>query len=160
MRKTAVGLITVFLSYTNLLVAQFHSMNVRPHVLVYKTRKDYRDLVPVSLSADKTKIASYPGPGDIKTGGALALPVLLHKGYLLDMRGIGVNSAFIKYTYEEYSNLNDPPSVSDMFGMIVDKDPLKELYDCGPRDDTKNSPAQLDKLIDRKQLKKKCIRMK
>ena len=55
-----------------------------PNILVYKTKKDYRKLVPVILSEDKSQIVSYPDPHDIKTGGDHMLPITLHKGYLMD----------------------------------------------------------------------------
>jgi hypothetical protein len=158
MRKAAVILVTVFLCHTNAVSAQ--GSRALPHVLVYKTRSDYSRLVPVQLSGDKTKIVSYPGPGDIKTGGAYALPVLLHKGYLLDRRGIGTNSAFLKYSYEEYGNLKDLPPTDTLYTLVIDKDPLTQLYDCGIRNDDKNSIAQLNKWIDKKQLRSKCTRMK
>jgi len=160
MRKPEIILITVFLCNTNTLPAQYMGSKALPHVLVYKTKSNYRELVPVLLSVDKTKIVSYPGPGDVKTGSDYALPVLLHKGYLLDRRGVGLNSAFTKYTYEEYGKLKEPPSTKELYNMIVDKNPLVELYDCGIRDNNKNSVGQLNLLIDKKQLNKKCKRMK
>lgn len=37
-----------------------------PQALIYKTKKDYTNLVPVLLSDDKTEIVSYPNPRDSK----------------------------------------------------------------------------------------------
>src|SRR5690349_20578128 len=57
-----------------------------PPTLVYKTRKDYANHVPVLLSGDKTKIVSYPDPKDFSNPGKYPLPIVLKKGYLLDER--------------------------------------------------------------------------
>ena len=62
-------------------------------VVIYKTAKDYRNNVPVTLSDDKTTIVSYPHPTDLVLGEGLALPASLHNGYLLDNRGINRNVA-------------------------------------------------------------------
>ena len=112
------------------------------------------------LSEDKKKIISYPAPGDVKTGSGYALPVLLHKGYLLDQRGIGLNSAFLKLTYEEYGKLKEMPSLDGLYGMIVDKNPMTALYDCGIRERGKSLAKELNVLIDKKQLNKKCKEMR
>ena len=40
-----------------------------PPVIVYKTRNDYFDKVPVILSEDKTRIVSFPDPLDLKING-------------------------------------------------------------------------------------------
>ena len=63
-------------------------------------------------------------------------------------------------TYEQYAALKAPPTAEELYSMIIDKYPIKELYDCGPRNAQKNSEKQLNQLIDRKQLKKKCIAIK
>ena len=131
-----------------------------PHVLVYKTKANYRKLVPVMLSEDKKTVVSYPDPADVKTGGGYPLPVLLHKGYLLDKRGVGKNTAFIKLSYEEYGKLKAVPSPGELYGMMVKKNPLTELWDCGTRDEAKNDAKHINQLIDKKLLKKKCTAIK
>src|SRR5271166_2869627 len=82
-----------------------------PHVLVYKTKTDYNNLVPIILSEDKTIIVSYPDPSDIKVGSVYSLPTPLHQGYLIDNRGIGKNATFINKTYLDYSKLTELPSL-------------------------------------------------
>src|SRR2546423_15562709 len=72
-----------------------------PPVLVYKTKTDYTNYVPVILSDDKTRIISYPDPKDIQN----SAPVKLKNGYLLDNRGISKNAAFLNWTYAKYSKL-------------------------------------------------------
>ncbi|NDW17714.1 hypothetical protein D0T53_02135 [Dysgonomonas sp. 216] len=119
-----------------------------PQAIVYKTRKDYSDLVPVTMDETKNQIISYPAPSDIYYNGKLAKPIPLKKGYLLDNRGINLNTAFLSYTYEEYSKLSEAPSMEDMLSKIVDKSPLTDLIDCGKRSAYTNEINELNALID------------
>ena len=66
-----------------------------PIVYVYKTKADYSHQVPVIMDEARTRILSYPAPGDLKMGNGLRLPTVLNKGYLLDNKGIGPNVAFL-----------------------------------------------------------------
>ena len=104
-----------------------------PSLLVYKTSGEYNSNVPVILSEDKSEITSYPDIKDVYYQGALAYPTMVADGYLIDNRGIGKNVAFISHTYEAYSQLKETPSAEELYSMIIDKDPLLELYDLGPR---------------------------
>jgi hypothetical protein len=127
-----------------------------PPTLVYKTKADYNNLVPVILSDDKTKIVSYPHPSDVKTESGFLLPVLLNGGYLLDTKGIGKNVAFLKMTYEEYSKLGNTPPLVELYNQIIDKDPLTELCDCGNKKAFTDIINQLNYLIDNKKLRSVC----
>lgn len=133
-----------------------HKTAAQPAVLVYKTKADYNGLVPVILSDDKSSIISYPAPSDLMTGEQYNKPTMLHDGYLLDNRGISRNSVFLRLTYEEYAVMGSAPSLEEMYLLISDKNPLTELYDCG----TSRKEAELNELIDSKQLKKKCKKIK
>ena len=124
-----------------------------PTTFIYKTKGDYNKLVPVTLSDDKTKISSYPHPKDIYYNAELALPTQLSDGYLLDNRGINANVAFLNITYEEYSKLDKNPSVDELLGMIIDDNPLIELYNCGNRYQYKDEVAELNSIITKNQLK-------
>ncbi len=127
-----------------------------PHVLVYKTTKNYNHHVPVILSEDKTTIVSYPSPKDIQTEGKYHYPTLLKKGYLMDNRGIGKNVAFLKYTYEEYAQLEHAPDMETLYQSILDKNPLTEMCDCGIRTAFTHPEKQLNRLIAKKQLQTVC----
>ncbi|HZF99767.1 MAG TPA: hypothetical protein VEY71_02145 [Chitinophagales bacterium] len=116
-----------------------------PHVLVYKTRGRYDNLVPVLLSDDKKSIVSYPHPADLKE---TSKPTLLHDGYLLDNRGIGSNVAFLKWSYDDYRKRTGPPSLDTMYGAIIDKAPLVAMYDCGNRKAFTDPQRQLNEIID------------
>ncbi|RYD58573.1 MAG: hypothetical protein EOP56_03025 [Sphingobacteriales bacterium] len=131
-----------------------------PQAIVYKTKKDYNKLVPVTLSEDKSQIVSYPHPSDVKIDDKLATPTQLKKGYLLDNRGINKNVAFLRMTYSEYAALSAPPSTAEMYAMIVDKDPIAAMCECGLRSSYKSPKKELNKLISKKRLKTTCKTVK
>lgn len=116
-------------------------------VFIYKTKANYFSNVPVILSEDKSKILSYPHPNDVKKGKSFATPTKLENGYLLDNRGIGLNVAFLKLTYKEYSKLEEVPSLNELKSLIIDDNPLTELYNCGLRSDFENIVNQLNETI-------------
>lgn len=155
-------MVAVSLCVASPLFGQKSMPGVTPQVLVYKTKGDYKTLVPIILNEEKTKIMAYPDPKDLITGSGLSLPVSLHKGYLMDRRGIDRQSAFIKMTYKRYSQLKKTPTPDELFAQIVDNDPLTEMYNCGPRNDQKNSVKLINEYIDKGILNKKCrsVRLK
>jgi len=118
--------------------------------LVYKTNKDYSRNIPVIMNAEKTDIISYPAPSDVYFRGTLAYPTQLEDGYLLDNRGIGPNVAFLDYTYEIYATLKQAPDKETLLKRIIDKNPLMELWDCGPRNQGSNEIRDLNILIGKK----------
>ena len=124
-----------------------NSARANPQTIVYKTVKDYNHLVPVSMNSEKTKIVSYPSPSDIYYKGELALPTVLRDGYLLDNRGIDENTAFLNYTYEEYSRLSEVPPLSELIDKIKDKYPIAEIIYCGERQKYKDEVKELNELI-------------
>ncbi|MDR2498667.1 MAG: hypothetical protein LBD28_04430 [Tannerellaceae bacterium] len=111
------------------------SMNNRynsagPPAIVYKTLGNYDENVPVIMNDARTAIVSYPDPTDL---GPYSKPTPLRNGYLLDNRGINQNVAFLRYTYDEYRSLPQPPTLSELLANIIDKYPLAELIRCGYR---------------------------
>lgn len=127
-----------------------------PQTLVYKTSKDYSNLVPVILSDDKTKIIAYPHPSDLVVDGSYATPTLLSGGYLLDNRGIGKNVAFLRLNYEEYASLKELPTLEELYSYIIDKNPLTELCNCGNRAAFKDVERELNALIESGELRTTC----
>lgn len=127
-----------------------------PHLLVYKTKKNYRNLVPVLLSDDKSSIISYPAPTDIKAMGKNGYPTTLISGYLMDNRGIGTNVAFLKLSYSEYAKLKTVPTVDKLYKMIKDKDPITEMCDCGLKMSFKEPQKEVNAIIKAGELHKKC----
>jgi len=117
--------------------------------VLYKTKGNYSDLVPVIMNQARTLIVSYPDPLDLKSEGKLMKPSRLRKGFWLDNRGINENVAFLNITYEEYSKLKTPPGIYELTLMILDPYPLTEMYQCGLRSDYKDLIYELNVLIDR-----------
>ncbi|NTW24794.1 MAG: hypothetical protein HGA37_08850 [Lentimicrobium sp.] len=125
-----------------------------PQVVIYKTKDNYFQHVPVNLSADKKSLISYPAPSDVLINGDLAYPEKLENGYLLDKRGINEGCAFLKWTYYEYSRLDHTPSHEELMKMILDNDPLTEMYYCGKKSDYKDLLPELNQIIMDNQLRK------
>ncbi|MCD4731527.1 MAG: hypothetical protein K8R74_13065 [Bacteroidales bacterium] len=123
-----------------------------PQAIVYKTKGDYYNNVPVILSANKSEIVSYPGIKDIYFKGELAYPTKLNDGYLLDNRGIDSNVAFLNYTYEQYSALKKTPISEELLTNILDNDPITEMYNCGSKFDFKDIVNELNEAIDNHKL--------
>jgi len=119
-----------------------------PPLVVYKTKKDYFDKVPVTLSDDKTRVVSYPAPSDIKRNGQYILPTRLKDGYLLDNRGISKNSAFLRFSYDDYYTMDNIPTAERLMNYVVDDAPFAEMYDCGTKSDFDNPVEQLNRKIE------------
>jgi hypothetical protein len=118
-----------------------------PGIIIYKTKSDYLNNVPVILSADKKTIVSYPATTDVYTRGKLAVPTLLENGFLLDNRGISKDAAFLKLTYEQYAALTHTPTPDELEQMILDPDPFTVMYDCGKRSTYKNPVEDINTRI-------------
>jgi hypothetical protein len=130
-----------------------------PPTVIYKTKNDYSQMVPVTLSEDKTKIVSYPGPQDLYFRGILATPTQLDRGYWLDNRGLNMNSVFLNISYGEYSKWQKMPSLVELYSHIIDKDPFTAFYNCGNRYQYwEDEVLQLNTLINNKGLSRcKCL---
>lgn len=115
--------------HCNKCATQVNSNDIYNSVIVYKTKSDYRNKVPVILSDDKGTIISFPAPSDLMKDSTLRLPTELLNGYVLDNQGINKNSAFTSYTYEEYSGMKFPPDIDELKNRIIDTDPFLEIHD-------------------------------
>lgn len=87
-----------------------------PCAVVYKMNGDYADCVPVTVSPDGNTIVSYPAPSDL-TSESTPLPVA--DGYLLDRRGVNVNTRFLRLTYNQYRALPQAPSLDQIKADII-----------------------------------------
>ncbi len=87
-----------------------------PKAVVYRTNGPFSENVPIIMSANRKEIVSFPAPSDIHPDVA---PVELAEGYLLDRHGVGINSAFTRYTYDEYSTLPVAPSLRHLRQMVI-----------------------------------------
>lgn len=105
-----------------------------PPTVIYKVSEEYVNLVPIVLNEDKTKVIAYPAPSDMfNIKGELRFPTPLEKGFYLDQIGVGLNTAYISLSIEEYSNLESPPRLDELYQLIVSKDPFKRMYNLGNR---------------------------
>ncbi|HPE35036.1 MAG TPA: hypothetical protein PLI65_09580 [Bacteroidales bacterium] len=118
-----------------------------PPAIVYKTKEDYSKLVPIILSADKKSVVSFPAQSDIKINGKFSYPDHLEDGYMLDNRGINQNAAFLRFTYEDYYNMDNIPTAERLFNYILDDDPFIEIYEVGRRSQYKNPVDEINQLI-------------
>ncbi len=100
--------------YTPDVIASWVPTATVPNARIYRTNGNYADNVPVNCAADGS-ILSYPAPSDLTD----ATPIALEGGWLLDRRGIGLNSRFTKYTYSEYSRLSAAPSPKELRKAII-----------------------------------------
>lgn len=124
-----------------------------PPAIVYKTGKDYYDHVPITLSEDKQSVVSYPAQTDIRRGNDFTLPTRLADGYLLDNRGISINSAFLRFTYEDYYNMDNIPTAERLMNYIIDDDPFIEFYILGRKGEYKDIEKSLNEIIQQGKLK-------
>lgn len=95
-----------------------------PQAIIYKTNGNFNNCVPITLSANRKEIVSYPAPSDINSS---ALPIQLTEGFLLDRRGVGENTAFTRYTYSEYSTLAQAPSLKTLKESIIEGAEITEI---------------------------------
>jgi hypothetical protein len=128
--------------------------------IIYKTRNNYSKNVPVTMNAAKSEIVAYPSPKDVYYNGKLATPTALANDFWLDNRGIGTNTAFLKLTYEEYAKLGQAPPMTEMLTMIVDNDPIIEMYNLGTRSRFKDEVTEINELIEKKDAFKKFKKLK
>jgi hypothetical protein len=118
-----------------------------PKAIVYKTKMDWSDRIPIILNGEKTEIISYPSPHDISIEGNLKTPTALKKGFFLDNYGVGPNSVFISLTYAVYAKRKVAPSLDSLYLLIIDKNPITEMWDLGVRNEFADK-EQLDVYID------------
>jgi hypothetical protein len=145
-------------SETHRQIPETNSMLPKP-VIVYKTKKNYQNLVPIGLNQEKTQVVHYPHPADLKAGDSFRYPVSLENGYMLDRKGISPSVAFLKLTYAAYSEMRPSPSPAELFDMIEDSDPLTECYDCRIPLQGREDTARLNEIIRGGQLEKLCKKL-
>ncbi len=116
----------------------------KPPVIIYKMKADYSNNIPVILSADKKTVVRYPAPGDLFFEGKISRPTKLANGFYLDNRGVNENVAFTSYTYDDYLNLKKAPTAQELFNIIIDADPLLEIYQLK---DIGRDPEALNEII-------------
>ncbi len=123
------------------------AMLASPPAIIYKTKANYDTLVPVILSKEKDRVVSYPDIKGLMYEGKLAYPTRLANGFLLDNRGITERVAFLDISFKDYKNLDKTPKPTELFEMIIDKDPLESMYFCGSKSLYKELVKELNEKI-------------
>lgn len=118
-------------------------------MIIYQTRADYSQYVPVRMNAERTKIISFPLPHELHFQGIPLLPTPLNKGFRLDNIGIGPDVAFLKFTIRQYILLLTPPPVEVMMQHILDSQPLVAMFQCGYRYEYTDLIRDVNVLIER-----------
>ena len=144
----AIALFTAGCCHSKKSTQSLNSNSAGPHAIIYQTRNDYSDNVPIILSDDRKSVESYPDVKDVYYQGKLAKPTVLHKGWLLDNRGINKNVAFINLSYEQYSQLKSTPTAEELLKMVIDKNPVTRMYDLGLRSDFQDIETEINQRID------------
>ncbi|MEM9832200.1 MAG: hypothetical protein AAF944_16325 [Bacteroidota bacterium] len=116
-------------------------------VIIYRTKADYSQCVPVRLSDDGSRIVAYPAPGDVMSGSSYRYPISLKKDYYWDQQGVGPTTAFLSITYEEYAALKTTPDPKDLLVSILDRNPFLEMYHAGRVSDYREIEPELNKII-------------
>lgn len=143
---------------TNDVYGEQLSMKPAP-VVIYKTKNDYSQQVPIMLSDDQQLVISYPHPTDLRfSDGNFRYPLPLNNGYLLDRKGIGPKTVFLRRSYAEYAA--QPPDPSTLLSLVIDTDPFQEIWHCNVKTNEKNLIDSLNVLISNKQLPKRCKKIK
>ena len=123
-------------------VTGWNSAKAFPKAVIYKTNGDFADKVPVTLSADRKTIISFPAPADVVN----RQPVKLAEGFYLDNKGISSNTAFTHYTYSQYAALSKAPSLSQLRHAIIPGAMVTEIVEL-PYPVGQATPQQCDSLI-------------
>lgn len=131
-----------------------------PPAIVYRTRVDVGDAVPITLTPDWKEVVSYPHPADLKKGDGHATPTSIGEGYLLDNRGIGPNTVFLKWSYAEYAALPKAPALDELLAAIEHRDPFAEMYDCGPRNQYTDPVKELGEIARTGSWLSRCKRLR
>lgn len=137
-----------------------HPVSAKAPLIIYQTKEDYSQYVPVTLSDNKAEIVAYPHPKDVIDGDDYRLPVKLKDGFYLDQQGINVHVAFLTMTYADYAKLTEPLPLNSMLKMIRDADPITAMYQVGFHGDYKDVVKEINAIIKKGELESKGTKLK
>ena len=92
-----------------------NDMEALPKATIFKMSGNYADNMAVTVNASGV-LTYFPAPSDLTAASA---PVALGDGWYLNRQGLGANSVFTKYTFEEYRNLKTVPTISELKAAII-----------------------------------------
>lgn len=115
-----------------------------PRAVIYKTNGDYSRHVAVVVTPDGKDLVTFPDPSDV---GPQSEPLAVADGWLLERRGgIGPNTRFLTYTYDEYHALPSVPSVQTLLSAIIPEARVTAAYRL-PVAMRAATPAVVDSII-------------
>ncbi len=97
-----------------------------PATRAFKPGGDYAGNVMVTLSPDLREVISYPECNEVDSSMA---PVKLARGYYLDRGGVGPNTVFLRWTYDEYSRLPETPTPSQIIEAVIPDSHIAEIIE-------------------------------
>ena len=86
-----------------------------PKATAFRMSGDYANNVAVTLNANGT-LSYFPAPTDITDN---SKPYDLGDGWYLNRQGLGPNSVFTTYTFEEYGNLKETPTHQQLLEAVI-----------------------------------------
>lgn len=98
-------------------------VSVAPDATAFRMSGDYAGNVAVTLSPEG-EILYFPAPGDITADSS---PISLGNGWWLNCQGFGPNTVFTKYTFAEYAELPEAPTVQQIKNSIIPGAKVLEL---------------------------------
>ena len=122
--------------------------------VIYKTKNDYSNLVPIQLSEDKQTIIAYPAPEDLVQHGNKNA-IQLKNGYLIDLVGVSKNTVFTVFTLDAYQKMQTP-SLDDFKKNIIDINPFSEMYVCNHN----YTISEIEKIINDSTFSSICSKVK
>ncbi len=127
------------------------------HIIIYKTKKDYSQNLPVLYDEKKQKITKLFSNKELMANGNILYPIPLQKGYWLDRIGIDTTVAYVSFSIQKYTQSMMPITANMLKSKIIDKNPLLEMYDCGK---IKGDTIKIINEIIKNGMLKKCKRLK
>ena len=98
-------------------------VNAIPRATAFRMSGDYADNVAVTVI--NGNITYFPAPSDISDQ---SRPVSLGNGWWLNRQGISQLSVFTRYTFAEYAELKQVPSVAELKAAIIPGARVTEMY--------------------------------
>ncbi len=96
-------------------VRQQPLVGMMPKATAFKMNGDYANHVAITIGPNG-QLTYFPAPSDISKS---SIPTSLGGGWYLNNQGIGANSVFTKYTFEEYSKLPSVPSPQELKDAVI-----------------------------------------
>ena len=115
-----------------------------PQATIFKMNGPYENNVAVTLNPDGS-LLYYPAPTDLT---ANSEPYNLGDGWWLNRQGIGSNSVFTKWTFDEYRKLKNTPSREEIKAAIIPGSGISEIKEIPVSvSEARSNPAACRKYI-------------